>query len=144
MHQLKLAISCNPPYHVAKAYCSCVTGCSGMCSHIVGLLKQLIYYAMMKQKSVHVDLTYIQIQQSWHKPRPTEIESVPVMNVSFCKAKQSEAIRNPVTCILFEAHAKFLQEYIYMLNKNTLGVKKVRGQSEAALQTGATKNFDIS
>ena len=35
--------------------------------------------------------------------------------------------------------------YVYiMLNKNTLGVKKVRGQSEAALQTGATKNFDIS
>ena len=31
-----------------------------------------------------------------------------------------------------------------MLNKNTLGVKKVRGQSEAALQTGTTKNFDIS
>ena len=31
-----------------------------------------------------------------------------------------------------------------MLNKNTLGVKKVRGQSEAALQTGVTKNFDIS
>ena len=26
-----------------------------------------------------------------------------------------------------------------MLNKNTLGVKKVRGQSEAALQTGAIK-----
>ena len=26
--------------------------------------------------------------------------------------------------------------YIYMLNKNTLGVKKVRGQSEAALQIG--------
>ena len=25
-----------------------------------------------------------------------------------------------------------------------LGCKKVRGQSEAALQTGATKNFDIS
>ena len=32
----------------------------------------------------------------------------------------------------------------YMLNKNTLGVKKVRGQLEAALQIGATKNFDIS
>ena len=28
-----------------------------------------------------------------------------------------------------------------MLNKNTLGVKKVRGH--AALQTDATKNFDI-
>ena len=25
-----------------------------------------------------------------------------------------------------------------------LGCKKMRGQSEAALQTGATKNFDIS
>ena len=35
-------------------------------------------------------------------------------------------------------------QVISMLNKNTLGVKKVRGQSEAALQTGATKNFDIS
>ena len=33
---------------------------------------------------------------------------------------------------------------IHILNKNTLGVKKVRGQSEAALQTDATKNFDIS
>ena len=31
-----------------------------------------------------------------------------------------------------------------MLNKKTLGVKKVQGQLEAALQTGATKNFDIS
>ena len=35
------------------------------------------------------------------------------------------------------------QPISYMLNKNTLGVKKVRGQSEAALQTGATKNFDM-
>ena len=35
---------------------------------------------------------------------------------------------------------------IPMLNKNTLGVKKVRGQSEVALQIGicVTKNFDIS
>ena len=33
---------------------------------------------------------------------------------------------------------------INMLNKKTLGVKNVQGQSEAALQTGATKNFDIS
>ena len=32
-----------------------------------------------------------------------------------------------------------------MLNKNTLGVKKVRGQSEATYkQAGATKSFDIS
>ena len=32
-----------------------------------------------------------------------------------------------------------------MLNKNTLGVKKVRGQSEATCkQAGATKSFDIS
>ena len=34
---------------------------------------------------------------------------------------------------------------IYMLNKNTLGVKKVLGQSEATYkQAGATKSFDIS
>ena len=31
-----------------------------------------------------------------------------------------------------------------MLNKNTLGIKKVQGQSEAACkQADATKNFDI-
>ena len=35
--------------------------------------------------------------------------------------------------------------YICMLNKNTLGVKKVRGQSEATCkQAGATKSYDIS
>ena len=28
-----------------------------------------------------------------------------------------------------------------MINKSTLGVKKVRGQSEAALQTGVTKTL---
>ena len=31
-----------------------------------------------------------------------------------------------------------------MLNKNILGIEKVQGQSEAALQTGTTKNFGIS
>ena len=32
-----------------------------------------------------------------------------------------------------------------MLNKNTLGVKKVQGQSEATCkQAGTTKSFDIS
>ena len=32
-----------------------------------------------------------------------------------------------------------------MLNKNTVGVKKVRGQSEAACkQADVTKSFDIS
>ena len=43
-----------------------------------------------------------------------------------------------------ETYAKRVMFDVYMLNKNTLGIKKVRGQSEAALQTGATKNFDIS
>ena len=37
----------------------------------------------------------------------------------------------------------FLYEYIIAKQKH-LGCKKVRGQSEAALQTGVTKNFDIS
>ena len=37
----------------------------------------------------------------------------------------------------------YFQKSSDMLNKNTLGVKKVQGQTEAALQTGATKNFDI-
>ena len=38
-----------------------------------------------------------------------------------------------------------LSEVDTMLNKNTLGVKKVRGQSEATCkQAGATKSFDIS
>ena len=38
-----------------------------------------------------------------------------------------------------------ISRVIIMLNKNTLGVKKVRGQSEATCkQAGATKSFDIS
>ena len=46
-----------------------------------------------------------------------------------------------------ERHCLFplLQYGYFMLNKNTLGVKKVRGQSEAACkQADATKSFDIS
>ena len=88
MHQLKLAVSCSAPYHVVRANCSCVAGCSGICSHIVGLLKQLIHYMMMKLQSVPADLTCTQMHQSWHKPRPTEIKAPPIMNVLFSKAKQ--------------------------------------------------------
>ena len=91
MHQLKLPTSCNAPYRVVKAYFSCVAGCSGMCTHIVSLLKQLIHYVMKKLQPVPADLTCSQMQQSWNKPRPTEIQAAPVMNVFFSKAIQSEA-----------------------------------------------------
>ena len=111
MHQLKVAISCNAPYHVVRAYCSCVPGCSGMYSHIVGLLKQLIHYTMMKLQSVPADLTCTQMQQLWHKHRPTEIKAAPVMNVLFSKVKQSEAKRDPVMCSLYKARVKCVQEY---------------------------------
>ena len=48
------------------------------------------------------------------------------------------------TSLLLASNNICFQKSGDMLNKNTLGVKKVQGQLEAALQTGATKNFDIS
>ena len=42
-----------------------------MCSHFVGLLKQLIHYAMINIKCVPNDLTCTKMQQTWHKPRPS-------------------------------------------------------------------------
>ena len=113
MHKLKLVFSSLTPRHVAKAFCSCIAGSAGMCSHIVGLLKQLIHYVLMKLKYVPVDLTCTQMQQSWHKPRPTEIEPAPVMSIAYCKAKQStsQAKKNPVVCSLYEARAKSVQDY---------------------------------
>ena len=48
------------------------------------------------------------------------------------------------TSLLLASNNICFQKSGDMLNKNTLGIKKVRGQLEAALQTGATKNFDIS
>ena len=113
MHELKLVITSHAPHHVATAFCSCIAGSAGMCSHIVGLLKQLIHYVLMKLKYVPVDLTCTQIQQSWHKPRPTEIEPTPVMSIAYCKAKQSasQVKKNPVVCSLYEARTKSVQDY---------------------------------
>jgi len=110
-----LVISNTPPYHVAKAFCSCTAGASGMCSHVVGLLKQMIHYVMMRLTHVPTDLTCTQIQQSWHRSLPSEIEPTPVMNIAFCKANQSttEAKKDPVICSLYEARAKSMQEYSY-------------------------------
>ena len=48
------------------------------------------------------------------------------------------------TSLLLASNNICFQKSGDMLNKNTLGVKKVRGQSEAVLQTDVTKNFDIS
>jgi len=83
MHEVRLAISSNYPHHVTRAACSCVAGKAGMCSHVIGLLKQIIHYAMMKLQSVPEDMACTQMQQSWHKPRPSHIEAEPVMNVVF-------------------------------------------------------------
>jgi len=105
MHELKLALSSRPPYQVAKAFCSCVAGSSGTCSHIVGLLKQLIHYVLMKLKLTPLDLSCTQMQQSWHKPRPTQIEAKPIMDVSFCKAKQHQAVakKDPVVVLYMKS-----------------------------------------
>ena len=118
MHELKLAISSTIPYHVTRAFCSCVAGSSGICSHTVGLLKQLIHYVMMKLKSVPADLTCTQMQQTWHKPRPSKIESETVMNIAYSKAKQSDGKRDPVTCTLYEARAQVTQDYCFEQQKN--------------------------
>ena len=48
------------------------------------------------------------------------------------------------TSLLLASNNICFQKSGDILNKNTLGVKKVRGKLETALQTGATKNFDIS
>jgi len=94
---------------MVKVYCPCVAGCSGICSHTVGLLKQLI---LMKFQSVPADLTCTQMQQSWHKCCLTEIKAAPIMNVLFSKSKQSKAaMRDPVLCSLYKARAKCVQEH---------------------------------
>ena len=113
MHEIIVAIANEYPNHVTKAACSCVAGKTGMCSHVIGVLKQIIHYVMMKLKSVPSDLSCTQMQQSWHKPRPTHIEAELVMNVTFCKAKQSQtdAKKNPVICSLYEARAHAMQDY---------------------------------
>ena len=115
MHQLKIALAKDSPHYVTKAYCSCIAGKSGMCSHVVGLLKQLIHYVMMKVKAVPVDLTCTQMQQTWHKPRPSQIEAELVMNVAFCKASQTQTTpkREPIVCMLYEARAQAVQEYSF-------------------------------
>jgi len=82
---------------------------------------------MMRLTHVPTDLTCTQIQQSWHRPRPSEIEPTPVMNIAFCKAKQSatEAKKDPVICSLYEARAKSMQEYSYEQQQSLkLGLKE--------------------
>ena len=76
-----------------------------MCSHVVGLLKQLIHYVMIKVKAVPVDLTCTQMQQTWHKPRPSHIEAEPVMSIAFCRTRQNQMNpkRELIICTLYEA-----------------------------------------
>jgi len=74
MHDAKVAIATQNPYHVTRAFCSCV---AGICSHVVGLLKQIIHYVMMKFKFVPEDLCCTHMQQTWHKPRSVNIEAKP-------------------------------------------------------------------
>ena len=120
IHEVKVAIANEYPHHVTQATCSCVAGKAGMCSHVIDLLKQIIHYVMMKLKSVPEDLSCTQMQQSWNKPRPTHIEAEPVMNVTFCKAKQcqTDIKKNPAICTLYETRALALQDYTYKQQQN--------------------------
>ena len=113
MHYVNVALACESPHFVTRALCSCIAGKSRMCSHVVGVLKQLIHYALMKVQTVPDDLTCTQMQQTWHKPRPSQIEAEPVMNVSSRRASQTQSTpkRDPVVCTLFEARARAVQDY---------------------------------
>ena len=119
MHEVKVAISSVYSHSVTRAVCSCVAGKGGMCSHAIGLLKQIIHYVMMKLQYVPEDMTCTQMQQSWHKPRPSHIEAEPVMNVAFCNAKQQEETKKlPAICTLYEARAHAVQDYSYEQQPN--------------------------
>ena len=56
MHEIEfeVAIANECLHHVTKAACSCVAGKAGMCSHVIGVLKQMIYYVMMKPTSAPI------------------------------------------------------------------------------------------
>ena len=43
MHDVKVAITTQHPCHVTRAFCTCVAGKVGMCSHVIGLLKQIFH-----------------------------------------------------------------------------------------------------
>ena len=64
MHLVNVALAREAPHYVTRVLCSCTAGKSGMCSHVVGLLMQVIHYALMKVKAVPVDLTCTQMQQA--------------------------------------------------------------------------------
>ena len=93
MHTLHIMLLCDTPYHGIVASCSCTASKSGVCSHVVGLLKQLIHYVSMKMTAVPDDLSFTQMQQSWHKPQPCQISAESVMNVTFYKAKQGQQLK---------------------------------------------------
>ena len=61
-HYVNVALAGEPPHFLTRALCSRTAGKSGMCSHVVGLLKQTIHYALMKVKTVPDDLTCTQMQ----------------------------------------------------------------------------------
>ena len=85
-----------------------------MYSHVIGLLKKVIHYVVMKCESIPEDLYCTQMQQTWHKPRLSHIEAEPVMNITFSNAKQSVGNKkNPAVCSLYEARASAAQEYCH-------------------------------
>jgi len=47
----------------------------------------------MKMTAVPDDLSFTQMQQSWHKPQPCQISAESVMNVTFYKAKQGQQLK---------------------------------------------------
>ena len=142
MHEVRVAITSEYPCCVTNAVCSCVAGKAGVCSHVIGLLKQIIHYVMMKFKAVPDDLCCTQMQQTWHKPRSVHIEAEPVMTVTFCKAKQViDNKKTPAVCSLYEARASVIQEYNHeqqlklkeglVLNKPTCAFAQILMNSSA-------------
>ena len=71
------------------------------------------------------------MQQTWHKPRPSQIEAEPVMNVAFRRASQSQRNpkRDPIVCTLYEARAQAMQKYsIEQQHELRMGLSKCQPQ----------------
>ncbi|KAK3719188.1 hypothetical protein QZH41_020415, partial [Actinostola sp. cb2023] len=95
-HKLNIDISVNDRT-ITDSKCTCVAGLSGNCSHIVGLIYNLIHYQQQGLKEVPAALSCTSLPQQWHKPRGSKIKPRSVVNMILAKAKASgKRKRKPV------------------------------------------------
>ncbi|KAJ8313308.1 hypothetical protein KUTeg_009094 [Tegillarca granosa] len=104
-HNINMTVnSCTKT--ITEGFCSCKSGISGECAHILAVLMTLQNWILDGYKEVPAEQSCTSLPQSWDKPRGSKIHPEPVSQMVICKPVNVSRKRKPLMAAFYDNRIK--------------------------------------